>query len=66
MHSKLIICHARIPSKIHDAAKIAADDRKVTFSSIVLSALEEYLDRHGYNGVNLADKSPNLVTQQTP
>ena len=41
--------HARIPSKIRDAAKIAADDRKVTFSSIVRSALEEYLDRHGYN-----------------
>ena len=41
--------HARIPSKIRDAAKAAADDLDVTFSSVVRSALEEYLHRHGYN-----------------
>jgi len=41
--------HARIPSKIRDAAKAAADDLDVTFSSVVRSALEEYLCRHGYN-----------------
>ena len=41
--------HARIPSKIRDVAKIAASDLDVTFSSIVRSALEEYLRRHGYH-----------------
>ena len=41
--------HARIPSKIRDAAKIAASDLNTTFSSVVRSALEEYLHRHGYN-----------------
>ena len=41
--------HARIPSKIRDAAKAAASDLNTTFSSVVRSALEEYLDRHGYN-----------------
>lgn len=41
--------HARIPSKIRDAAKAAADDLNTTFSSVVRSALEEYLRRHGYH-----------------
>ena len=41
--------HARIPSNIRDAAKAAADDLNTTFSSVVRSALEEYLRRHGYH-----------------
>ena len=41
--------HVRIPSTIRDAAKAAASDLNTTFSSVVRSALEEYLDRHGYN-----------------
>ena len=41
--------HVRIPSKIRDVAKTAADDLNTTFSSVVRSALEEYLRRHGYN-----------------